>query len=288
MSERTWKLLDILAETSRFFDSRGLENGRLQAELMLSAVLDVKRLDLYLQFERPLHTDEVDRYRDYVRQRLQRIPVQYIIGIAAFRNLELSVTPDVLIPRPETEVLVDVALEYLPEDGRALDLCCGSGAIALSLAGEAAMAQVVATDISAAALKVAKANGESNGLAGRVEWFCGDLFIPLEGTEPFDIVVANPPYVRHDDLTDLQPEVRDHEPHLALDGGEDGLNCYRRIAQQAPAFIRPGGYLLLEVGDGQSAAVEALLAQVGCFSEVQSKPDLNNVLRFVVARLAAS
>ena len=286
MSGRSWRLLDILENTSRFFASKGLENARLQAELLLAAVLGVKRLDLYLQFERPLHTSEVDRYREYVRQRLQRVPVQYITGVAAFRQLELAVTPAVLIPRPETEVLVDVALELLPEGGRVLDLCCGSGAISLSLAQEAISAEVVATDVSAAALEVAKANGQRCGLAKRVEWHCGDLFAPLHGTEPFDLVAANPPYVRRSDLAQLAPEVRDYEPHLALDGGEDGLAYYRRIAEEAADFIRPGGYLLLEVGDGQSAAVEALLAQAKRLTEVQIRPDLNQIPRVVVARAA--
>ena len=286
MSGRSWRLLDILENTSRFFASKGLENARLQAELLLAAVLGVKRLDLYLQFERPLHTSEVDRYREYVRQRLQRVPVQYITGVAAFRQLELTVTPAVLIPRPETEVLVDVALELLPAGGRVLDLCCGSGAVALSLAQEAAAAEVVAADVSAAALEVAKANGQRCGLAERVEWHCGDLFAPLRGTEPFDLVVANPPYVRRSDLAQLSPEVRDYEPHLALDGGEDGLAYYRRIAQEVADFIRPGGYLLLEVGEGQSAAVEDLLARSARLTEVQIRLDLNQIPRVVVARAA--
>ena len=249
-------------------------------------MLGVKRLDLYLQFERPLHRSEVDRYREYVRQRLRRVPVQYITGVAAFRHLELTVTPAVLIPRPETEVLVDVALELLPTGGRVLDLCCGSGAVALSLAQEAAAAEVVATDVSAAALEVAKANAQRCGLAGRVEWHCGDLFTPLRDTEPFDLVAANPPYVRRGDLAQLAPEVRDYEPHLALDGGEDGLAYYRRIAQEAADFIRPGGHLLLEVGDGQSAVVEGLLARSARLTEVQIRPDLNQILRVVVARAA--
>ena len=284
MSGRSWRLLDILENTSRFFASKGLENARLQAELLLAAVLGVKRLDLYLQFERPLHSSEVDRYREYVRQRLRLVPVQYITGVAAFRQLELTVTPAVLIPRPETEVLVDVALELLPEGSRVLDLCCGSGAVALSLAQEAAMAEVVAADVSAAALEVAKANGQRCGLDGRVEWHCGDLFAPLRGSEPFDLVVANPPYVRRGELAQLTPEVRDYEPHLALDGGEDGLTYYRRIAQEAADFIRLGGYLLLEVGDGQSAAVEELLARSAHLAEVQIRLDLNQIPRVVVAR----
>lgn len=287
MSGRAWRLLDILENTSRFFAAKGLENARLQAELLLAAVLGVKRLDLYLQFDRPLHPSEVDRYREYVRQRLRRVPVQYITGVVAFRHLELAVTPAVLIPRPETEVLVEVALELLPEGGRVLDLCCGSGAVALSLAQEAAAAEVVAADVSAAALEAAKANGQRCGLAGRVEWHCGDLFAPLCGTEPFDLVAANPPYVRRGDLAQLAPEVRDYEPHLALDGGEDGLAYHRRIAQEAADFMRPGGYLLLEVGDGQSAAVADLLTRSDRLTEVQIRPDLNQIPRVVVAQLAA-
>lgn len=287
MSGRAWRLLDILENTSRFFAAKGLENARLQAELLLAAVLGVKRLDLYLQFDRPLHPSEVDRYREYVRQRLRRVPVQYITGVAAFRHLELAVTPAVLIPRPETEVLVEVALELLPEGGRVLDLCCGSGAVALSLAQEAASAEVVAADVSAAALEAAQANGQHCGLAERVEWHCGDLFAPLCGTEPFDLVAANPPYVRRGDLAQLAPEVRDYEPHLALDGGEDGLAYHRRIAQEAADFMRPGGYLLLEIGDGQSAAVADLLTRSERLTEVQIRPDLNQIPRVVVAQLAA-
>lgn len=286
MSQRAWRLLDILENTSQFFASKGLENPRLQAELLLAAVLDLNRLDLYLQFERPLHRREVDRYREYVRQRVRHTPVQYITGVAAFRQLELAVTPAVLIPRPETEILVEVALELLPEGGRVLDLCCGSGAVALSLAQEAAAAEVVAADVSATALEVAQANGHRCGLDGRVEWHCGDLFAPLRAAEPFDLIAANPPYVRHGDLARLAPEVRDFEPHLALDGGEDGLAFYRRIAQEAADFIRPGGYLLLEIGDGQSAAVEALLAPSERLAEVEIRPDLNQIPRVVVARRA--
>jgi release factor glutamine methyltransferase len=250
-SERSWKLLEILEETSRFFAARELSDARLQAELLLAAVLGVKRLDLYLQFDRLLDADEVNLYRDYVRQRLKRTPFQYIVGEAAFRYLELKVTADVLIPRPETEVLVDVALDKASaiEAPRCLDLCCGSGAIALALAHERPGAVLVATDISPQALAVAKDNGERCGLDERVEWLCSDLFNSLEN-KTFDLIVSNPPYVRHADIDLLEPEVRDYEPHLALDGGADGLDCYRRIATEAARFLVPGGHLLFEVGEG--------------------------------------
>lgn len=281
-SERSWKLLEILEETSRFFVARKLEDARLQAELLLAAVLGVKRLDLYLQFDRPLHPGEVDLYRDYVRQRVKRVPLQYIVGQAAFRHLELKVTSDVLIPRPETEVLVDVALDKTSALAapHCLDLCCGSGAIALSLAYERPEAVLVATDISAQALAVAKDNGVYCGLEGRVEWLCGDFFAPVEN-KTFDLIVSNPPYVRHGEIDTLEPEVRDYEPHLALDGGVDGLDCYRRIAAEAAHFLAPGGYLLFEVGDDQAEAVCQLLRQTGLYKELEVVADLNDISRIV-------
>ncbi|MFT5087865.1 MAG: release factor glutamine methyltransferase [Candidatus Latescibacterota bacterium] len=282
-SERSWKLLEILEETSRFFAARKLADARLQAELLLAAVLGVKRLDLYLQFDRLLDADEVNLYRDYVRQRLKRTPFQYIVGEAAFRYLELKVTADVLIPRPETEVLVDVALDKASaiEAPRCLDLCCGSGAIALALAHECLEAVLVATDISPRALAVAKDNGERCGLDGRVEWLCSDLFNSLEN-KTFDLIVSNPPYVRHADIDLLEPEVRDYEPHLALDGGADGLDCYRRIATEAARFLVPGGHLLFEVGDDQAEAVSELVRQSGLYKGVEVVADLNDIPRIVV------
>ena len=281
-SERSWKLLELLEETSRFFASRELADARLQAELLLAAVLDVKRLDLYLQFDRPLRPGEVDLYRDYVRQRLKRVPLQYIVGEAAFRHLELKVTADVLIPRPETEILVDVALDKTRGFAapRCLDLCCGSGAIALSLAHERPEAVLVATDISPQALAVAKDNGVRCGLEGRVEWLCGDFFAPVKN-KVFDLIVSNPPYICHADIDSLEPEVRDYEPHLALDGGGDGLDCYRRIAAEAARFLSPGGYLLFEVGDNQAGDVADLLQQTGFYKELEVVADLNDISRIV-------
>ncbi len=285
---RSWKLLDILEETSRFFADRQIPDARLQAELLLAAVLDLKRLDLYLQFDRLLNADEVDRYRDCVRQRQRRVPVQYIVGTAAFRHLELSVTPAVLIPRPETEVLVDVALERLANLAapRCLDLCCGSGAIALSLAVENERAQVAAADISQEALHVAKGNAERSGVGQRVEWLCGDLFAPL-GDRLFDLIACNPPYVRHGDIATLQPEVCQHEPHLALDGGGDGLDFYRRICREAARFLAPSAYLVMEVGDGQAGDVVAMLEETAHYETVDVVADLNHIPRVVAARRCA-
>jgi release factor glutamine methyltransferase len=287
MRERSWRLLEILDQTSRFLASRRFENPRLQAELLLAAVLGIRRLDLYLQFERLLTTAEVDQYRQYVKQRLRRVPLQYITGEAGFRQLVLSVGPQVLIPRPETEVLVGVVLEFLKplEAPRVLDLGCGSGAIALSLAHEHQTARLVATDLAAAAVEATRQNARRYGLNGRLEVLEGDLFAPLSKRPdlgPFDAVVSNPPYVCSGDLESLAPEVRDYEPRAALDGGADGLDYYRRIAAQAGEFLRPGALLALEVGQGQDRAVAGLLE--GAFVQIQVYPDLNRIPRVVTAR----
>ncbi|MBT4501043.1 MAG: peptide chain release factor N(5)-glutamine methyltransferase [Gemmatimonadetes bacterium] len=293
MQKRSWKLLDILNETSGFFASREIENPRLQAELLLADVLEVRRLDLYLQFERLLTPEEVDGYREHVKKRVQRVPLQYITGEAGFRELTLVVREEVLIPRPETEILVEIALEFLSsrEEPLVLDLGCGSGAIALALASEHATARLVGIDLSAEALAVARENAERSEMTERVEMLCGDLFAPLRERaeqERFDAIVSNPPYVRSGDIAELEAEVREYEPHLALDGGEDGLDCYRRIAREAGEFLEPEGCLFLEVGDGQAEAVSGLLAAEGCFENIETRSDLNDVPRVVTARFSAT
>jgi len=283
---RPWQLLPLLEETSRFFAARKLDNARLQAELLLADVLDLKRLDLYLRFDQSLSPAEVDAYREHVRQRVRGVPLQHITGKAGFRNLTLSVDPSALIPRPETEILVEVALEHLKgfEAPLVLDLGCGCGAIALSLAQECPQAQVRASDLSPEALATARRNAIELGLEERVGFCCGDLFEPFAPEEQFHLIACNPPYVRRGDLEGLEPQVRDHEPRLALDGGEDGLDFYRRLAGLAAAFLAPQGMLVLEVGAGQAGEVAALLAQSGAFGPAQVRPDLAGIPRVVSAR----
>jgi release factor glutamine methyltransferase len=282
---RTWQLLSLLEETSRFFAARNLENPRLQAELLLADVLALRRLDLYLRFDQLLSPAQVDAYREHVRQRLRGVPLQYITGKAGFRNLNLSVDPAVLIPRPETEILVEVALEYLQgvEAPQVLDVGCGSGAIALALAQECPGARVKATDLSPAALARARANARELELEGRVGFCCGDLLDPFRPAGQFHLIASNPPYVRRGDLEGLEPQVRDHEPHLAMDGGEDGLDFYRRLAGLAGPFLAPEGLLVLEVGAGQADEVAALLEQSGCFAPACIRPDLAGIPRVVSA-----
>ncbi len=284
---RTWKLLEILDETRRFFSAKNLENPRLQAELLLADVLGVGRLDLYLRFDQVLTAGQVEAFRQHVRQRLRGMPVQYITGKAGFRHLVLAVDSSVLIPRPETEVLVEVALECLRPltAPRALDLGCGSGAIALALALEHPGARVVAADVSPQAVALARSNARQHGLEGRVEFLCGDLLAPLRPARQFSAIACNPPYVCRGAIAGLAPEVREHEPRLALDGGEDGLDYYRRLAGQAAGFLAPGGLLILEAGDGQAEAVAGLLRAAG-FAMAQIRPDLAGVPRVIAARPA--
>ena len=280
-------LLDLLKKTSGFFAAKGIESPRLQAELLLAAVLGCERLDLYMQFDKILTPDETDAYRDSVRRRSLREPVQHIVGSAAFRGLEVQVNGEVLIPRPETEGVVEVALKRLegrPEP-RVLDLGCGSGAIALAVAQECEGAQVTAVDVSESALETARANAEANDLAERVEWRCGDLFAALEAGTTYDLIVSNPPYIPSVDIAALEPEVRDFEPRRALDGGADGLDFYRRIAAEVPTYLEAGGDLVLEIGAGQHDAVGGLFAGAQ-WQDLDVQADLAGVPRVVAVRLA--
>lgn len=280
-------LLDLLKKTSDFFASKGLESPRLQAELLLAAILGCGRLELYMQFDKILTPAEIDAYRESVRRRALREPLQHIVGSAAFRGLEIQVNDRVLIPRPETEGVVEVALQRLDTcaDARVLDLGCGSGAIALAVAQERKGAQVTAVDISEAALEVARANAEANGVAERIEWLCGDLFEALGAAATYDLIVSNPPYIPSGDIAALEPEVRDFEPRQALDGGADGLEFYRRIAVEAPAYLEADGDLVLEIGAGQHEAVAALFDKAGWGApEVQA--DLAGIMRVVAVRRA--
>jgi len=283
MNERQWKLLDILSETSSFFAGKKIENARLQAEILLANVLNMRQLDLYLEFERPLTAAEVDAYRKHVKKRLDGMPVQYITGETGFRELILNVSEAVLIPRPETEILVQIALDRLADltAPRVLDLGCGSGAIALAIAQEHPSAQITATDISPQALEVTQQNAERNEIPDRLTLLCGDLFAPI-AAERFDAILSNPPYVCHGEIATLAPEVRDHEPHQALDGGADGLDFYRRIAAEAPSFLTPTAFLCLEAGDTQAPPVSSLLKAAG-FSQADIHPDLNDISRVVLA-----
>lgn len=287
---RVWKLLDLLREATGFLTSKGLESGRLEAEWMLAAALGIRRIDLYLQFEKSLSAAEVAAFRSLVRERLSGRPLQYITGDAGFRLLDLQVDERVLVPRPETEILVEEALRVVGDEpgGLIADVGCGSGAIAVSVARECPAARVMATDVSKAALVVARGNAARHDVGDRVHLVCGDLLGPLAGDTRFVAIISNPPYIASGDIATLQPEVRDYEPHLALDGGADGLEVIRRLVPMAVSRLLPGGHLLLEVGAGQAEAVEDLMRQTALdASTVSTREDLAGVPRVVMGTLSA-
>jgi release factor glutamine methyltransferase len=281
MSE-AWSVLRLLRWTGDFFRQHGIESHRLDAELLLAHVLACKRVDLYLAFDQPVAAVDRDRFRELVRRRAkERVPVAYLTGTREFWSLPMCVTPDVLIPRADTETLVRACAALAPR--RALDVGTGSGCVAIALARELPEATLVGVDVSEAALAIAARNAAAAGGAERVALVRADL---LDGAAAdFELIASNPPYVASGELARLAPELQ-HEPRLALDGGEDGLDVIRRLVGQAPAHLRAGGYLALEVGDGQAAVVSALARAAGA-GEIELHRDLAGVERVVVARFGA-
>ncbi|MEQ8330561.1 MAG: peptide chain release factor N(5)-glutamine methyltransferase [Longimicrobiales bacterium] len=283
-----WTVLRLMRWSGTYLEEKGVERGRLDAELLLAHALDVERLQLYLQFDRPLQSAELDRFRPLLKRRAGREPLQYIVGRAGFRELHLRVDPRVLIPRPETEGLVEEVLAWAAATGRtglsALDLGTGTGAIALSLALEGPFARVVGTDVSEGALAVARENAADVTTDGQVEFRQGSLYAPLGPHERFDVVVSNPPYIAEAEASSLQPEVGEWEPPEALYGGPDGLAIVRGIVAGAGGRLAPGGLLALEIGAGQAGPVVAEVEQTGEYEEVRVRRDLSGRERIVTAR----
>lgn len=260
-----WTVKDLLTWTTKYLHGKGIEAARLEAQVLLAHVLDCPKIDLMVRYAEEPTEAERTRFRELVRRRVEHWPVAYLIGRREFYLLPFEVTPAVLIPRPETETLVLQALALLKgkAGARVLDLGTGSGCIAVSIAHQAKGAAVTAVDVSPDALDVARRNATAHGVADRVRFLPGDLFAPLPAGAAFDLIVSNPPYVTQGELAGLAPEVRDHEPRLAFDGGPDGLNFYRRIAADAGRFLAPGGSVLVEIGATQEAAVRSMFAAAG-------------------------
>lgn len=283
-----WTPLSLIRWTTGYLTEKGLPDARLNAELLLADTLGVKRLDLYLQYDRPLPAEELASFKARLLRRARREPLQYIAGEAAFRELRLHVDRRVLIPRPETEVLVEHVLAWCR--GRsglsALDIGTGSGAIALSLATEGdCFTRVVATDISADALEVAGMNLHAAAPGAPVVLRQGSGFEPVSG-ERFDVIVSNPPYVGENERTLLDPEVSEWEPAVALFSGEDGLSMIRQLVSGAPRHLHPGGLLALEIGAGQGEAARQIVLATPGFARVEVKPDLSGRDRMVLVELA--
>jgi len=275
-------VLAYARRAASFLERHGAATPRLDAEVLLAHVLATDRVGVYLRFDQPLGTAEVDAYRSLVRRRAAREPVAYLTGRREFWSRELAVTPDVLVPRPETELLIERALAAVPVGDRPvriLDLGTGSGALAVTLASERPAASVVALDVSTGAAAIARRNAQSAGVGDRVLVAVGDWAAPLAPAARFDLIVSNPPYVPTAALDDLAPEVR-REPAIALDGGADGLAAYRCLVPAAAVLLAPAACLLVEVGAGQAPAVAALFAQCG-LAGVVCYADLAGVDRVV-------
>ncbi|MEM7417616.1 MAG: peptide chain release factor N(5)-glutamine methyltransferase [Gemmatimonadota bacterium] len=282
-----WTVLSMILWSADYLEQKGVPNARLDAEHLLARVAGVDRLQLYLDFERPLDKAELAAFRPLLKRRAAREPLQYILGSQPFRGLDLDVEPGVLIPRPETEVLVDQVLEWVADDARtaprALDIGTGTGAIALSLAAEGPFESVVATDLSIEAIRVAERNRDAAGMGDRIELRCGSLFEPLRDGERFDVVVSNPPYVPEVDAASLEPEVRDWEPGEALFAGADGMGVIRPLIEGAPGYLAPRGLVALEVGRGQAEDVLGIFEASDAFVNARILRDYSGRERFVFA-----
>ena len=288
MADRVWTIAGILAWTTDFFQTHGIESPRLDAEVLLAAVLGKDRMYLYVHFDEPLEPAELVRFRSYVKERAAHVPLAYVLGRREFMGLDFCVTRDTLIPRPDTEVLVQCAVDFLrarvkagADDLRIADIGTGTGAIALSVLHHTEGTRADAVDISPRAAEVARANAARLGLAERLDIHVGDLLAPLAG-QTYDMILSNPPYIPTVDIATLMPEVCRYEPHLALDGGTDGLNIYRRLMADAPTLLKEGGAIAVEVGIDEAAAVAALALAHPRIVRTETRKDLAGIERVVV------
>ncbi|MDX9760286.1 MAG: peptide chain release factor N(5)-glutamine methyltransferase [Bacteroidota bacterium] len=288
-------VLSLLKKSTAFFEEKGVDEAKRSAEYLLAHAMGQKRLQLYLRFDQPVADDELARFRELVRRRLRREPVQYIVGSTEFFGMEFSVSPAVLIPRPETEHLVEAVIDRARADGgteekepglRILDIGTGSGIIAIVLAANLARARVTAVDVSEAALAVARENAASNNVAERIDFHPHDILAAQRDdiAGPFDIIVSNPPYVSARDMSELQPEILGFEPATALTDNGDGLTFYRRIRELLPHLLVPNGLLAVEIGFGQAPAVVEIFSSV--LRDIDVIKDYSGVERVVVGMMA--
>lgn len=284
-TEEPWTVRRILDWTIAFLKERGSETPRLDAEILLAQARACQRIQLYTQFDEPLTESQRRVMRDLVKRRGAHEPVAYLVGHREFFSLRFAVRPGLFIPRPDTETLVLQALEVIKSNPRAhvLELCTGSGCIAVAIARNAPQCRITTVELSELAYEVALSNIEAHQVADRVILLQGDLFEAVPEDARFDLIVSNPPYIPTHEITELQADVRDHEPHLALDGGPDGLDVIRRLVAESPRRLSPGGWLMFELSPEQGDAAVKLLRDGG-FEECGAVPDLSGQIRVVRGR----
>jgi release factor glutamine methyltransferase len=291
-------VLEAIQKSADFLGQRGVESPRLQTELLLAHLLKMPRMKLYLNFERVLTPAETDALREFVKRRGQREPLQHITGSTSFCGLEIAVNRHTLVPRPETELLAEFGWQFLNgradlavgQDARqriptiALDFGTGTGCIAIALAAKCPTAKIVATDISADALGLATQNAVRNSVAEKIQFLQSDHFAALPADASFDLIISNPPYIPSAEITTLQPEVRDFDPHGALGGGADGLDFYHLLAAKVKPFLKPDGKIMLEFGDGQAGAIREIFENEKWVVEAV-KDDYSQRARILIAKI---
>lgn len=286
-----WTILKALRWTASYFESRSIESPRPSAEILLAHTLNINRIDLYLRYDQPLNKNELEKFKALIKRRAAREPVAYITGMKEFWSLELVVTKDVLIPRPETECLVEASLLFLSAASpgnfklkpmHILDLGTGSGAIVLALAKEQPMHHYFASDYSLNTVKVAQKNAKKNNINEKVSFFAGDWLSSLNNEKiSFDMIVSNPPYIRSGDIAGLQPEICQYEPRIAIDGEEDGLSSLKRILCSAHPFLKQYGTLFLEIGHDQRNDVNRIAQNCGQYENIVFSKDYSGYDRVV-------
>ena len=290
LAMQTWTIQKLLNWVTEYLTSKGIDSPRLSAELLLSHVVGLKRIELYTQFDKPVAKQQLDRLHDLVKRAGQNEPIAYLVGRTEFYSLGLNITPDCMIPRPETELLVERAIEFLrtrPGTQFVCDLCTGSGCIAVAIGRNYPDARIIAADICDAALAVAAGNIEKHQLGDRITLLCGDLFDPIMpqlDVNEFDLIVCNPPYVSTAEYEKLDKNVKDYEPKVALFAGDDGLDIYHRVIEKAEEFLKPDAALMLEIGYAQGGSVKELLEQTGAFAEIKIEKDPHNNDRIAIAK----
>lgn len=289
MSTKIWNVLELLEWTTEYFEQHKIPNPRLDAEILLGHVIEKSRLQLYLHFDMPVFQLHLTKFKDYIRKRVALTPISYLINHKEFMSLDFYVDERVLIPRPETEFIVETMLNTKPEyPQRILEIGTGSGVIATSLAVNEPDWEIIATDICQDALDVAKKNRDAHDCTEQISLLHGDLFDPIQSlvSSNFNWIVSNPPYVMSCDNNDLSPDVGEHEPHIALFAGEDGLSIIRRLISEAPDYLNPGGNLIFEIGHTQAEPVQELLNVQPAFQNTQIIQDYAGKDRVVVASVA--